>query len=170
MRHFSLKHSFLRDVLENIDFICLLRQYRTLPLFSRVYLANSTTLILFCSVYICKYYSFLNNFFLPISARKSLIYLSISNKFIYSGKRRSKILPHLHILQVFCKNYVAAGCSATLVLKKLGLKRRFIQLRTLLRTSSQIWCSSGMVTDKLSQKIKTYHFCNPMKFTFCDLL
>ena len=34
-----------------------------------------------------------------------------------------------------------------------------------------------MVTDSLccqlrtlSQKIKTYHFCNPMKLTFCDLL
>ena len=134
MCHFSLKHSFLRDVLENIDFACLLRQYRTLPLFSRVCLTNSTTRILFCSVYICKYYSLMNNFFLAISGRKSLIYLSISDKFIYSGKQRSKILPHLHILQVFCKNYVAAGCSAYLILKELGLKHRFIQLRTLLRT------------------------------------
>ena len=43
-------------VLQNIDFIYLLRQYQTLPLRSRVCPANSTACILFFKVKVCKYY------------------------------------------------------------------------------------------------------------------
>ena len=68
MRHFSLKTRFCQVSCKIQTLYALLRQYQTLPLLFRVYPANSTTLILFCRVKICTYYSvntaFLTNLFI----------------------------------------------------------------------------------------------------------
>ena len=63
---------FLMGVLGNIKYD-LLRGYWTLPLLSRVCSANSTTRIVFSSASVCNYYSFLNDFYSTILARKSFI-------------------------------------------------------------------------------------------------
>ena len=108
----------------------------------------------------------MNDFFLIISARKSFSSRSICDKFIFSDKD-SKFCP----LWSLCRYSVKPQLNFQL----RTLSQTFYWRKAI--TFFQIWCSSGMVTDnlccqlrKLSQKIKTYQFCNPMKLTFCDFL
>ena len=100
-------------VLQNIDFICLWRQYQTLPLLSRVCLDNSTTWILFCRVKICKCYSFMNNFFKQFWHENYAVNAAfLTNLFI----RTNKELKFCHIWTL-CRNFIkilqALGSSAT---------------------------------------------------------
>ena len=85
----------------------------------RICPANSITWILFSNVWIYKCYPFKNDFYLTILVQKLFGQLSISDKFIYLEKQRSKVLSYLDTL--FCRQSV--GTRTILTLKVLGYSR-----------------------------------------------
>ena len=104
----------------------------------RICPANSITWILFSNVWIYKCYPFKNDFYLTILVQKLFGQLSISDKFIYLEKQRSKVLSYLDTL--FCRQSVGtrvfwhsrySGIQGTEALKVLRHFRHSRTRRTL---------------------------------------
>ena len=125
----------------------LLGRYRVLPLLSKIRPANSASRILFSVI---KYiYTFMNKFYQTILAGKSFDKRSISDRFTYLDKHRSKVLSHLGTLTFRQSDILAfkalgysshlrhLGTQSTLALKELKHSRHWDTQRALEYSGTQ---------------------------------